>query len=74
MNIDAAYKALKAFPSNGKPPRDVVTAALEATGLIASHEAMKQCSACGAKRVDYHYMKVTQAGRHFMLAYEGGGV
>ena len=66
--------ALVNFPANGKPPQGfdteagVITLWLKEHGLIAEHETKRPCRECGTPRVDHTYMKITPAGRLFMLA------
>jgi hypothetical protein len=59
--------ALRDYPGNGKPdPNDSGTILLRKYGLIEEQVQNKRCQACGTERPDYHWFKITPAGRLFM--------
>lgn len=67
--------ALRAFPSNGKPPADdklyLVWLHMEAVGLIESRAQETPCRTCGTPRVTHSYHRITPAGR-ILLEFAGG--
>ena len=66
--IDRLASKLEAWPANGKPAFDDDVVTLKAYGLIEEIEQKAPCRTCGTPRVDYTYMKITPAGRLFLLA------
>jgi hypothetical protein len=59
---------LATWPSNGKPEMDDDVHLLIACGFVEEKEQMKACRECGTPRVDFRWLRITQAGKLFLAA------
>jgi len=66
--LRAMAERLANYPSDGKPPNDDTTHALNLCGFIERIEINKSCPACGTPKLDYSYLKITAGGRYFLAA------
>lgn len=64
----AMAQALSNWPANGKPQDVATLQLLREFGLVEEQVQNKRCRECGTEQPDWHWWKITSAGRAFLAA------